>query len=183
MKDQILKLRSEGKSYREIHLIVGCSKGLVAYHCGKGQKEKNINRARSRRKNAVISRRVENFQTDRKLKDKTEDFQRSRFIAKGKAKLGKRALSFKWQQVIEKFGWETICYLTGEKIDLRQPLTYQFDHKVPYAKGGNSNLENLGIATKKANMAKSDMTIEEFLELCKKVLEFNGYKVQKNLEE
>ena len=40
MKEDILKLREEGKSYREISKLLGCSKGSVSYHCGKGQKEK-----------------------------------------------------------------------------------------------------------------------------------------------
>lgn len=33
MKEKILKLRSEGKTYNEIVSIVGCSKSVVAYHC------------------------------------------------------------------------------------------------------------------------------------------------------
>lgn len=44
-KDSILKLRAEGKTYDEISLILECSKGTIAYHCGDGQKEK----ARKRR--------------------------------------------------------------------------------------------------------------------------------------
>ena len=61
----------------------------------------------------------------------------------------------------------------------KEPKTYQFDHKVPYSKNGSLGLDNLGIACKKANLAKSDMSIEEFIEICKKVLEFNGYEVVK----
>lgn len=178
MKDQILKLREEGKSYREIQEILGCSKGTVAYHCGEGQKEKNSDRMRKRRKDTVISRRIENFQYDRKLKDKSEDFQRER----SKKKLGKRTMTFSWQDVTERFGWETICYLTGRAINLREPRTYQFDHKVPYAKGGTSDIDNLGIVCRDANLAKSDMTIDEFLQLCKEVLEFNGYEIRKRTE-
>ena len=40
MKDEILRLRAEGKSYNEIVAILGCSKGTVSYHCGEGQVEK-----------------------------------------------------------------------------------------------------------------------------------------------
>jgi len=39
-KQSILKLRQEGKSYREIAKTVKCSKGTVSYHCGLGQKLK-----------------------------------------------------------------------------------------------------------------------------------------------
>lgn len=49
MKDKILKLRKEGKSYREIEKILGCSRSLVSYYCSKGQKQKNNKRSRDRR--------------------------------------------------------------------------------------------------------------------------------------
>lgn len=35
MKENILKLRKEGKSYNEIRNILGCSKGTISYHCSK----------------------------------------------------------------------------------------------------------------------------------------------------
>lgn len=43
-KENILKLRGEGKSYREIQNILGCSKGTIAYHLGDGQKQKALTR-------------------------------------------------------------------------------------------------------------------------------------------
>lgn len=43
-KENILKLRSEGKSYRQIQQILGCSKGTIAYHLGNGQKDKTKER-------------------------------------------------------------------------------------------------------------------------------------------
>jgi len=179
MKDQILQLHAEGYSYREICKRVGCTKGTVSYHCGKGQKEKSKRRCQERRKAAVISKRVENFQYKRGLKDKAEDFQRDRVMRNGQMKLGQRTMTFTWREVIEKYGWETTCYLTGRPIDMREPGTYQFDHVVPYSRDGSRELENLGIACKAANQAKADMTVDEFLVLCKEVLENHGYKVTK----
>ena len=35
MKDEILKLRKEGKSYNEIKEILKCSKATISYHCSK----------------------------------------------------------------------------------------------------------------------------------------------------
>lgn len=49
MKEQILKLRAEGKTYKEIKDVLGCSKGTIAYHCGDGQKEKSRNRVNKSR--------------------------------------------------------------------------------------------------------------------------------------
>jgi hypothetical protein len=45
--------------------------------------------------------------------------------------------------------------------------------------GGESSFENLGIARPEANRAKADLTIEEFIGLCKDVLVNFGYSVEK----
>ena len=42
MKEQILKLRTDGKNYKEIVKIVGCSKSTVAYYCNPKVREKAI---------------------------------------------------------------------------------------------------------------------------------------------
>lgn len=39
-KEEIFRLRAEGKSYNEIAEQLGCSKGTISYHLGYGQKEK-----------------------------------------------------------------------------------------------------------------------------------------------
>ena len=62
-KEQILKLRDEGKSYREIQKIVGCSRGTIAYHCGAEQKIKTLkrtNESRSKTKQWVTEYKTEN---------------------------------------------------------------------------------------------------------------------------
>ena len=46
----ILKLRSEGKTYNQIKEELGCSKGTIAYHLGEGQKEKAKGRMAKKRK-------------------------------------------------------------------------------------------------------------------------------------
>lgn len=43
MKNEIIKLRNEGKTYNEIRKILGCSKSTISYHCSKlKNNEKNI---------------------------------------------------------------------------------------------------------------------------------------------
>ena len=49
---------------------------------------------------------------------------------------------------------------------------------MPTSKGGKNTLENLGLATQDANMAKNDMLLEDFLELCKSVLTNHGYAIE-----
>lgn len=45
------------------------------------------------------------------------------------------------------------------------------------AEGGSNDLDNLGICTKQANMAKSDLSINELINLCQQILTKHGYKV------
>lgn len=45
-KEEIIRLNKEGKSYRQIQKILGCSKGTISYHLGMGQKEKSLERQR-----------------------------------------------------------------------------------------------------------------------------------------
>ena len=69
-----------------------------------------------------------------------------------------------------------VCYLTGEYIDLKDPKSYSIDHIVPISKGGINDISNLGLSTRWANLCKSGLTYEEFLDLCKKVLKKSNEK-------
>lgn len=41
MKEKILKLRNEGKTYKQIAKELTCAVSTISYHCGEGQKKKN----------------------------------------------------------------------------------------------------------------------------------------------
>lgn len=51
------------------------------------------------------------------------------------------------------------------------------------ARDGSNDLDNLGIACRDANRAKWDLMLEEFILLCKQVLEKQGYEVNKKSDE
>lgn len=73
MKEQILKLREEGKSYNEICKALNCTKATVSYHCGKGQKEKSKQRRdlyRKRKKEGIVLEKKVKILTDIELKKK-----------------------------------------------------------------------------------------------------------------
>lgn len=177
MKEEILRLRGEGKTYNEIIAITGASKGTVSYHCGDGQRQKTRERTRkSRNSNPALSK-MYTFQgrkASKSLEGRIDMFQRERLPKHTK---GNRIATFTWKQLIEKHGIQSQCYLTGRVVDLNQPQTYSFDHIIPISKGGDNNLNNLGITCLVANRAKNDMSVSEFLMLCKEVLEHNGYCV------
>lgn len=189
LSDNILVLKAKGYTYNQIRDELGCSKGTIAYHLGDGQKKKSsdrqkkllsttrgkINKKINRFSSATIPKANENWGElynsrlpSRLRSDKVGAFQRD-----GETKLTLR--EFEWSDVVAKFGdGQTICYLTGEPIDYDAPNTYEFDHIIPRSRGGSNKIDNLGIATREANRAKGDLSIDEFVDLCEKVARYHG---------
>jgi len=169
MKEQILKLRSEGLSYRQIEKKLGCSRSLINYYLAPGAKEKSNERQRGYRKNRkerILYEKV------RKISMSVANFRR-----RDGSKNGKTTHFYSGEEVLAKIGADPVCYLTGRKIDLFDSGSYNFDHVLPPSKGGDNDISNFGICIKEANIAKQDMTIDEFLSFCLEVLRHNGYKI------
>lgn len=169
MKDRILALRGDGYSYNKIVEELGCSKGTVAYHCGDGQKQKYRDRQRKCR---LQTRQSIRSKIDRFLRGKVREF---KLAEDRKSTNGKAGYDTFYKKIIE----NPVCYLTGRDIDLSMPRTYNLDHIVPLSKGGIGTLDNMGLTSRNANMSKFDMTLEEYIALCKEVLENFGYTVSK----
>lgn len=72
MKERILALREQGKSYREIQEELGCSKGTIAYHCGAGQKDKTLSRQHDRR--SQITKFIQEYKQSVGCKDCGENY-------------------------------------------------------------------------------------------------------------
>lgn len=187
MKEKILELRALGWSYRKIEKELNCSKATISFHCGNGQKLKNANRRVKYRTLNFLNRRLEIFRCKKFYNKKTCEFiytpekilkhriySFSKESRKGKYMIPK----FTKEDFLNKIGPNPICYLTGESIDLNNTESYNLDHIIPRSKGGNNSLENCGLASKIANHAKCDLHVNDFIELCKKVLLHNGYKVR-----
>jgi 5-methylcytosine-specific restriction endonuclease McrA len=181
MKEKIFELKEQGKTYNEIAKILNCSKGTISYHLGKGQKEKTQLRTKKNRKKNPLLQKVDNFKYDSKNKrnfvETVRKFQKRDNNSKGKINSTINQ-SFNWEDVVNKFGAETNCYLSGEPINLFEN-TYSLDHIIPSSKGGENTLENLGITHKTVNNMKTNLSVDEFLFWCKKILEHNGYVVTK----
>lgn len=63
------------------------------------------------------------------------------------------------------------CALTGEKLT---PNTAELDHKTPKSKGGEDSLPNLQWLDKTVNRMKGRMTVEEFVAVCKRVVQWTS---------
>lgn len=188
LKNKILKLRSEGKTYDEIVKILKCSKGTVSYYCGQSQKEKTkLRQRKNRSKQHPFIRKIQTFQY---RKPYTTKYKRSgklykyiydkiRSFFRMSNKENPSSIPITVEQVLEHIGDEPKCYLTGKPIDINKPQSYHFDHVIPHSKGGSNTLDNLGVCSREANLAKHDMTPDEFIQLCKNVLTHNGYQISK----
>jgi len=173
LKEQILELRKTIKSHREIAKIVGCSITNVDYHCNEKCKAKSsayTKKRRERLKNSNVKRGGLN----RLLHIKVSSFRNRRV----KGVMTKLEGDINTEQVLNKFGIETSCYITGTPINILTD-SYHFDHIIPVSKGGDCSIDNLGIASVQANRAKHDLTLEELHKLCKTILQHAGYEIIK----
>jgi CRISPR/Cas system Type II protein with McrA/HNH and RuvC-like nuclease domain len=162
MKEKILELREKGYSYQMIAKELGCSKSTISYHLGDNQKKMAYQRVKKQRILNPWLKKQENFLDRFKNENVTYN---SKYFDRKKIK--------DYLDSVDK------CYLTGRKIDTLDVTTYEFDHIIPLSKGGMSSFENLGITIPEANRAKYDLSVEEFIELCKDVLINFGYTVNK----
>lgn len=164
MKNRILELRAAGKTYKEIQYEIGCSKGTISYHCGDGQKEKTKIRTR---KNRLKSNEALRMKMDAFLRDKVRNF---KCPVRDKKRIPVSRGSAEYISFYKMIEDKPICYLTGRSIDLSMPSTYSLDHIIPVSKGGKNDLSNCGLVSRKANMAKTDMSLSEFISLCQDVV-------------
>ena len=84
------------------------------------------------------------------------------------------------KNILNKLIENPVCYLTGRKIDLSNGSSYHIDHINPYTDSKDNSIDNAQLACRDANMSKSDMSLENYLKLCKEVLEYHGYDIKKN---
>lgn len=185
LKYKIIELRKQGCSYQKISQKLNCSKSTVSYYCNNKGKEKTLVRQNKRRKRNPLARKIEAF-LSRKNKTKGNTIVKGCYIKRLRIKTwhfvkikktnGYEKRMFNEKDLIEKIGNSPKCYLTGRAIDLKESTSYALDHFVPRSKGGDNSLDNCEIACIEANQAKHKMSYEEFVELCRDVVNYHDSK-------
>ena len=187
--EDILTLRKQGLSYSKIAKKLNCSKSTISYHLSEGCKDKIKERKKRYREEALwktlfqdqvssFRRRKMNTNKINMCTDWNKKFRTacSRFRTRNKTGLKKK---FTYHDAINHLGGTiTKCYLTGREIDITKD-NFTLDHIVPVAKGGSCELENMEITIPEANAMKSDLMLDDFLNLCKEILENQGYSIIK----
>lgn len=182
MKEKMMELRNQGLTHKQIAEKCGLSKAMVGYYLTDGRKErirKNQQKRRSKmhpyacKLRTFLENRINNGYESKIWTDIEKVYYNKLYNFNGQNMNTKITV----EKLVEKFSDNPKCYLTGRKIDIHSPRSYNFDHIIPKAKGGDNSIENLGICIRDANQAKNDMLLPDFIQLCKDVLENNGYKV------
>lgn len=147
-KQQIIKLRLEGKTHSDIALIMGCSLWTIKYHLSPNRKRNQV-------------------KYDKKIKiNNPLLLKRKRFLSVK----NNITIFFTLNELKSKLGKHPKCYLTGKLIDLNKPNTYSLDHIIPVSRGGENSLKNLALMSKDVNQAKWNLTLDEFIKLCNDVV-------------
>lgn len=72
MKEDILRLRLEGKTYNQIKDELGCSLSTISYYCNPVQKDKTMERQRDRRSTNI--KFIQQYKQDAGCKDCLETY-------------------------------------------------------------------------------------------------------------
>ncbi len=175
-KEDILRLRKKGLSYRQIAKKLGCSRGTISYHCGLDETQRQEKNARSNNNRSVLAKKVDSFKSRctrskwRTFRNKVKGFKAKDSRSANTYRINNLSHNFTAMDVVDKIGDDPICYLTGRKIDLNKSTDYSLDHIVPTILGGTNDLSNLGICCVEANNAKAGLSLEDFYSLCEEIL-------------
>jgi len=188
---KIVELRTQGYTYNKIAEALNCSKATISYHLSPGGKKRakdKINARLDADPNMKHVKRVWTFKHPRTPTKKQQPWYQHKSPAQKRKSITQKAhqfqqsMTFNFKDVHSKYGDHFPCALTGRPLDWDNPEDYQYDHIVPVASGGDNTLANLQILCTEANQAKGHLTDEEFIDLCKEVVQNQGYKLYKPLE-
>lgn len=112
LKSEILRLRSEGMSYRSIQKELGCSRSTIAYHCSEVQKQRNYARSveTKREKYRLINEIKNNPCMDCGNSFPPECMDFDHVEGKKTASIGRLIMNVSWQEILDEIAkCELVC--------------------------------------------------------------------------
>ena len=174
LKKKIKEMHSAGYSRKQIIEELGCTKSTVSY---------SLNDVRKTKKTCPLTKKIHTFkkrynETIKEIESFKLDENLSIFVHKintfKKGETVIRGTTPNKKNVLEKFANNKNCRLCGMTCDFTNSKSYSFDHYVPKSRGGDNSLENMQLLCMQCNQMKHAMLQEEFLEKCKRIVEFNN---------
>jgi hypothetical protein len=156
--DQIHRLRSQGLSYIRIAKELCITRFKVEYYCNPNRKEILRKAAFKYRKKIPIQKKVASFHAVTPIDQRVDK-------------------SFNYKEFIHRIGETPTCYLTGDPININDCKVYSIDHIIPVGQGGSNDISNAGLCTTDINQLKMNRTPNQLIEICIKLLQYNGYIV------
>jgi hypothetical protein len=81
----------------------------------------------------------------------------------------------KQSSVLQLLEWQQYrCAMTGRELT---PETASLDHIVPVRSGGEHRIENAQVLHRDVNKAKTTMTRDEFIQLCREVVQYADFSL------
>jgi hypothetical protein len=161
---QIKSMHESGLGYTKISKELNIPKTTVRYNLDPNGKEKVRKKVAKWRGNNPLENKLNAARNT--IRDKIKSFKRAK--SGGTKRATKANVDSKY--FLEKIIANPVCYLTGMSIDLTRPRSYQLDHKIPVSRGGISEVSNFGLCCDWVNRAKCNMTVDEFITMCKLVV-------------
>ena len=169
------------------------SKGSISPHFNEATREKLYERSLKYRNTTegMINKRLHSFNEPRNkrsdivemlpnrhetvselIRDRLKDVKgRNRMLATTYIKYWEE---HKGLEKISATEWRLPCGVCGDEIIITpKGEDMQLDHIVPQSRGGTSEPSNILPIHKNCNQSKTDMTMEEYVELCKKIVKNN----------
>src|ERR1035437_1488563 len=151
----IKKRREEKQRYRDKRKLDPIRYGLY------------IKKAEDRRRKRGVKKRIAwtDGETRYKRYYKRRPFWKMAKAANQWCKLGKVGAVDLWRLAKKQ---KLVCALTGDKLTTEN---ISLDHIILQSKGGTNDITNFQLVTKRANIIKNDMSMNEFYLCCKKVVD------------
>jgi len=179
---EIYELDNQGYSVNAIAKYIGCHRTTVTmYRLGNVTDKAKARRKRANERNEEYRKKKPWFYN---LASKVTAFKTPRTRRSGTKGNGnydpvstpKR--QYRTADVLIKLAENPNCYLTGRKLDIKDPSSFSLDHIKPRSRGGSIELSNMGFTCPEANESKSSRTVKEHLDYCVEVLVNHGYSVK-----